>query len=428
MTEEKQFSKRKVVLQRDTLWLSGADIINLVFGIIIHVVLTRALLSDDYGLFVLLLDFFHVCVILVDLGLPTLIARDGGRLGTNLSNMLYRVTSIQGPLVIFISIIGAFLGIMLFGGWLKPAIILGLGAGIQVVAYTVRAGLRSLGEARWEAVVRIVDRGVVTILMLTWASNIEQFAIATAIGPLLAYGVALAIWYGKIRHELKEPRKPLPEIAGLDTGQLVKNGLPFLFASAALVISVRIEKLLLGILATPEDVAIFQVAWLGFMAGYGPILSLRAVLTSWFGEVRNDLEKLTHRYKRAFFTCGIAGLIGVGVGLLIGQIALEYLFPEYGELVGKPYLALLLAWLFHAVASPPLALIQVSEKPWNYTRILWVGIAVSAVASMYLIPTQSSAAMGASAAACFASLTVLSLAFSRVKSRLASPSNDMPMV
>ena len=32
---------RKVVPQRDTLWLSGADAINLVFGIIIHVVLTR---------------------------------------------------------------------------------------------------------------------------------------------------------------------------------------------------------------------------------------------------------------------------------------------------------------------------------------------------------------------------------------------------
>ena len=77
-------SDRKVVPQRDTLWLSSADAINLFFGIVIHVILTRRLLSDEYGTFILLLDFFHVCVILVDLGLPTLIGRDGDRLGSKL--------------------------------------------------------------------------------------------------------------------------------------------------------------------------------------------------------------------------------------------------------------------------------------------------------------------------------------------------------
>ena len=116
--------------QRDTLWLSGADAVNLLFGIVIHVVLTRALLSDEYGTFILLLDFFHVCVILVDLGLPTLIGRDGERLGSRLNRVLTKVSRIQASLLVVGCVVFAYVGFNLFGGWIAPAILLSLGAGL----------------------------------------------------------------------------------------------------------------------------------------------------------------------------------------------------------------------------------------------------------------------------------------------------------
>jgi O-antigen/teichoic acid export membrane protein len=419
--EETVRKPRKVSPHRDTLWLSGADAINLVFGIIIHVILTRSLLNDDYGTFVLLLDFFHVCVILVDLGLPTLIARDGGKLGTKLQNLLEQVFKIQSLSLIIVGLLAAFVGIKLFGGWIEAAIVLAIGAGLQVLAYSVRAGFRSLGEARLEAIIRIIDRGVVALLIITWADSISQFALATALGPLSALIIALILWNVKGRTNLKEPEAPLPVTANLDNKMLINTGLPFLFASAALIINVRIEKLLLGLLATPEDVAIYQIAWLGFIAGYGPILSLRAVLLSWFGEVRDDLEKLTLRYSRAFTACAILGPVGVGIGLLIGPLAITSLFPDYSEMVEKPFLILLLAWLFHTMATPSLALIQVGRKPWNYTRILWSGIAISTVACLFLITTQSNAVLGAANAACFASICVFTMAFTGVSFGWAAP-------
>lgn len=429
MAEAEEFSKRKVVPQRDTLWLSGADGINLVFGIIIHVILTRALLSDDYGTFVLLLDFFHVCVILVDLGLPTLIARDGARLGNNLGILTSRVISIQFPLMVMIGLLGAYAGVMMFGGWLVPAIFLAIAAGIQVITYSLRAGMRSLGEARWEAIIRVADRGIVALLMVSWANGtIEQFAQATLFGPVVALGITVLVWLLKVKPHLQEPEQPIPEIHAMRRQELVSTGLPFLFASAALVINVRIEKLLLGLFASPEDVAIFQIAWLGFIAGYGPILSLRAVLLSWFGEVRDDFEKLSHRYRQSSIVCVILCPIGIGIGMIVGPIAFETLFPDYVDVVNKPFLALLFAWLFHAIASPSLALIQVGEKPWNYTWILWAGISLSAAASLYLIPTQSNPAMGAALAACLASFFVFALAFYGVRIGWATPFNNRPMV
>ncbi len=416
---------RKVVPQRDTLWLSGADAINLVFGIIIHVILTRALLSDDYGTFVLLLDFFHICVILVDLGLPTLIARDGARLGNNLGSLTSRVISLQFPLMIMIGLVGAYIGVMMFGGWLVSALFLAIAAGLQVITYSLRAGMRALGEARWEAIVRVADRGVVALLMVCWANGtVEQFAQATLFGPIVALGITGLIWFRRIKPNLEEPSHSIPEINRMGMQELVNTGLPFLFASAALVINVRIEKLLLGLFASPEDVAVFQIAWLGFIAGYGPILSLRAVLLSWFGEVRDDFDKLSHRYRQSSIACVLLCPIGIGIGMVIGPIAFEALFPDYANVVNKPFLALLFAWLFHAMASPSLALIQVGEKPWNYTRILWAGIALSAAAGLYLIPTQSNSVMAAAVAACLASFFVFALSYYGVRSGWATPFKD----
>ena len=401
---------RKVVPQRDTLWLSGADAVNLFFGIVIHVILTRTLLSDEYGTFILLLDFFHVCVILVDLGLPTIIGRDGERLGSKLHVVLKKVSGIQAVIVVLGCGIFAYLGVFLFGGWIGPALILSFGAGILVLTYAHRAALRACGEARWEAIVRISDRGIVALLMTFWAQDLLQFAIATAIGPLLACIVAASAYWMKIAPQLDDPMEPIPDTAKMAGRQLVGTSLPFLFASAALVINVRVEKLLLGMLATPEDVAIFQIAWLGFIAGYGPILSLRAVLLSWFGEVRDDLDKMKHRYKLAFLSCAILCPIGALIGIGVGPFAFDALFSDYADVVVKPFRWLLLAWLFHAIASPSLALIQTSEKPWNYTRILWGGIVVSLLLCFYLISTQTDPVAGAVKAAAISSIFVFVIA------------------
>ena len=81
---------RRVRLERDTLWLSGADMAALLVGLAVHVVLTRTFADGDYGRWVLLLDLFYVTATIVDLGLPTLIGRDGERLGGAAHDLVHR--------------------------------------------------------------------------------------------------------------------------------------------------------------------------------------------------------------------------------------------------------------------------------------------------------------------------------------------------
>ena len=101
---------RRVRLERDTLWLSGADIAALLVGIAVHVVLTRTYTDGDYGRWVLLLDLYYVTSTLIDLGLPTLIGRDSERIGKMAHNLVHRTLRIQIRLTLPIILIGGFVG------------------------------------------------------------------------------------------------------------------------------------------------------------------------------------------------------------------------------------------------------------------------------------------------------------------------------
>ncbi len=101
---------RRVRLERDTLWLSAADMAALVVGIAVHVVLTQTFTGGDYGRWVLLLDLFYVTATIVDLGLPTLIGRDGERLGSSAHDLVHRCLQIQVRFALPIIALSGFIG------------------------------------------------------------------------------------------------------------------------------------------------------------------------------------------------------------------------------------------------------------------------------------------------------------------------------
>lgn len=401
---------RRVRLERDTLWLSAADMAALLVGIAVHVVLTQTFAHGDYGRWVLLLDLFYVTATIVDLGLPTLIGRDGERLGSNAQDLVHRCLRIQVRFALPIIIISGLLGWIWVGestAWLVASLILAFSACVQILTYAHRAALRALGESRQEAIVRFVDRGAtaIGILLAAWQFGAHPIALALATfaGPLGA--MFIAIWMGERRLSNVDGGIEL-ETSNAEGRALVNLGFPFLLAAVALVANVRIEKLMLGMLADTDSVEIFQIAWLAFIAGYAPILSIRAVMLSWFGEVRNDAGKLWHRAKRAAVIIGIASIPGFFIGGWIGVEALIRVFPDYTESTGV-FSWMLMAWVLALFASVPLTLIQVSERPLRYAALLWSGIIADLIACWILIPDSNNPAEQAAFAAIIGASVVL---------------------
>ena len=402
---------RRVRLERDTLWLSAADMAALLVGIAVHVVLTQTFTDGDYGRWVLLLDLFYVTATIVDLGLPTLIGRDGERLGSGAHDLVHRCLRIQIRFALPIIAISGILGWLWVGestAWLVASLILALSACVQILTYAHRAALRALGESRQEAIVRFVDRGVTAagIVLAAWQFGAHPIALALAtfFGPLGAMLIAIRLGEGRLASveggvELVTSKA--------EARQLVNLGLPFLFAAIALVANVRIEKLMLGLLSTTTSVEIFQIAWLAFIAGYAPILSIRAVMLSWFGEVRDDAEKMWYRAKRAAVIIGMASIPGFFVGGLVGMEALIRVFPDYADKATEVFSWMLIAWILALFASVPLTLVQVSERPLRYAAILWSGIVADLIACWVLIPDSHFPAERAAFAAIIGAAVVL---------------------
>ena len=402
---------RRVRLERDTLWLSTADMAALLVGIAVHVILTRTFTDGDYGRWVLLLDLFYVTATIVDLGLPTLIGRDGERLGGAGHDLVHRCLRIQIRFALPIIVISGLLGWIWIGdskSWLIASFILALSACVQILTYAHRAALRALGESRQEALVRFVDRGATAAGIVLAASQFGAhpiaLALATFVGPLGA--VLIAIWLGEQRLASATGGMEI-ETTTADGRKLIGLGAPFLLAAIALVANVRIEKLMLGSISTPIQVEIFQIAWLAFIAGYAPILSIRVVMLSWFGEVRDDTEKMWYRAKRSAMLIGVASIPGFFIGGLIGMEALMAVFPDYADEATVVFSWMLFAWIPALFASVPLTLVQVSDRPLRYAALLWYGIIADLIACWILIPESHNPAEQAAFAAIIGAAVVL---------------------
>ena len=402
---------RRVRLERDTLWLSGADMAALLVGLAVHVVLTQTFTDGDYGRWVLLLDLFYVTATIVDLGLPTLIGRDGERLGGAAHDLVHRCLRVQMRFALPIIAISGLLGWMWVGEsttWLVASLILALSACVQILTYAHRAALRALGESRQEALVRFVDRGAtavgIVLAAYQFGAHPIALALATFAGPLGAMFIAIRL--GEKRLGVVEGGVEL-ETSNAEGGGLITMGFPFLLAAIALVVNVRIEKLMLGLISSPMQVEIFQIAWLAFIAGYAPILSVRAVMLSWFGEVRDEAEKMWYRAKRAAVIIGAVSIPGFFIGGLIGMEALTAVFPDYAEKSKVVFSWMLFAWILALFASVPLTLVQVSEQPLRYAALLWAGIFADLIACWVLIPESSNPAEQAAFAAIIGAAVVL---------------------
>ena len=150
---------RSPQLGRDTAWLAASDLVAIIFGLMGQVLLTKALLQTEYGLFVILLDAFATLFILVDAGLPTLLNRDGARAPKHALSAAHRIMRLQAIIALPFIVVGLVSGHLLWSDippvliWICAAIML-----IQIATYPYRNLLRCLGEARLEGGVKMIER------------------------------------------------------------------------------------------------------------------------------------------------------------------------------------------------------------------------------------------------------------------------------
>ena len=410
---------------RDASWLVSADLVAVGLAFTGQIMLTHALLAEHYGWMVLAIDLYASLFLVVDLGLPTLLARDGTRAPSLVPAAVWRTYRWQlmaaAPFVLLALVLRPehWLNVDAPRGLLVLAALIAL---VHVASYAPRSGLRVLGEARLEAMTKVVERGVTVAAYaaLVWqgSTSATAFTAAFLLGALT--GWVLALWW------LMRTAPPSPgEVAWSRLGEawssprsLMMSALPFAITLGILPYVVRIEKFMVAASGGATLGAVFHVAQLAWLAGLVVPAAVRSALLPVLGAARH---RPTHHRREMHTAMDLCfGLLPFGLfgGYLIMRIfaplafPAEYLDGTHGASAVDVFTVLLAGWGLTLLATPTYTSLMAGPYPWRFTLFILLVLTAAVVLGYTLIvlgPAQPGHRLYAAAVASSLSAGVLLL-------------------
>ena len=404
---------------RDASWLVSADLLAVALAFIGQIILTHALLAEHYGWMVLAIDLYASLFLVVDLGLPTLLARDGTRAPSLVPAAVWRTYRLQAVAVLPFIVVAVLLRPESWLDVQAPVELLlaaSLIALVHVASYAPRSGLRVLGEARLEALTKVVERGLTVVLygLLAWqgSTSATAFTCAFLLGALAGWLLAL---YWVVKTAPATPSDVGWDALGsswTSTAQLVLSALPFAITLGILPYVVRIEKFMVAASGGAELGAVFHVAQLAWLAGLVVPAAVRAALLPVLGDARFNPMKHRKALNNAFDMC--FGLLPYGLfgGHLVVTVFAPIAFPEvyldgtYGASAIDVFTVLLAGWGMTLLATPTYTALMAGERPWRFTLfIALVLLAATALGAVLVLNGSSDPGQKLYAAAAASSLS-----------------------
>ena len=384
---------------RDSAWLAGADLVAVFLALFGQVVLTRALWTESYGLYIIALDVFATLFLVIDLGLPTLLARDGPNAPHRIWPSILRIYNLQFKAAIPFLLLALVLFPSIDSNWTSHLPVMSICALIaltHIASYAPRSGLRAAGEARLEAWTKVLERAVTTAAYLSLyalgITSVVGYASAFLFGALT--GFILALWWVRRTVRIYDGKQGDQGDLGvdwIDNRTLMLQALPFAITLGVLPYVVRIEKFIIGFEMGVDSAALFHVAQLAWLAGLVVPQALRAALLPVLGKARFSPSLFRREMNASLDIC--LGLLPIGVfaGAFIVKVFLPFAFPSQytdgslGASAVDLFMVLLLGWCFTLLATPTYTALQAGLRPWRFTFFISVVVLFAALLGFFLI-------------------------------------------
>ena len=377
---------RRPKLARDTVWLASSDGLAIIFGLIGQVILAKALLQSEYGLLVVILDAFATMYILIDAGLPTIIARDVPRNPGASRKAVRRVLKLQALIAIPFLLGSAIVSKAIWDdaplGLLLACALVAFG---HIMSYPHKAMLRALGEARIESVLKLLERVITTGLY--WVFLVNDYNSPTIYACGFSIGVFISLigtfWIGE--RYARDGSGDLPPDWDSNKTLLI-SALPFAVTLGILPYVTKLEKFLLAGLSSYDDVSLYHVAQLAWIAGLMLPQAMRAALLPYLGEARDDPVKFSHRMLIAHHWTIVLLPVGLIAGHLIVSFSIPRLFDSnYSDAV-EVFDILLAGWAMTLLAIPWYVALQAGHNPWRFTSLIALVVLSAGISGWALIP------------------------------------------
>ncbi len=389
---------RELNMGRDSGWLIGADIIAVFLALVGQVVLTRALITEDYGFFVIALDLFATAFLVIDLGLPTILTRDGAKSVNHIWPAIMRIYRLQFLCMLPFLLITIIVMATTLEGWdehfLTVIICLSI-ALAHIFTYAPRSGLRAAGYAWMEAWTKVIERFITMsgylILYQLGSNSVESYAIAFLIGALCGLFSALIFANLSLKTNTNQDGLSCLGDCWIDNKALIIQSLPFAITLAVLPYVIRIEKFIVAGSMGVESAAILHVAQIAWLAGLVVPQAMRAALLPILGKYRNDQEQFEIVIEKSLDMC--FGLLPVGLfgGAFLISNLLPIAFPEQyidgslGASAVDLFMILLLGWCLTLLATPTYTALQAGKNPWLFTIFIGAVVVFAGIIGIVLI-------------------------------------------
>ena len=237
---------RRPKLARDTVWLASSDGLAIIFGLIGQIILAKALLQSDYGLLVVILDAFATMYILIDAGLPTILARDVPRSPGASKRAVRRILKLQAMIAVPFVTISAIASSMIWDD-APVALLLACGAVAlgHIMSYPHRSMLRALGEARIESMLKLIERIVTTFLYWVFLTKGYESPTVYAFGFSIGVFISLIGIFLVGERYAREDGSDLPPEWNSNKSLFI-SALPFAITLGILPYVTKLEKFLLA--------------------------------------------------------------------------------------------------------------------------------------------------------------------------------------
>jgi O-antigen/teichoic acid export membrane protein len=433
MEESTIKANRLPKMGRDSAWLAGADLIAVFLALFGQVVLTRALWTESYGLYIIALDVFATLFLVIDLGLPTLLARDGPNAPHRIWSAIMRIYKLQLKAAVPFLLLAIIVSPLIDSNWTSHLPVMSICALIaftHIASYAPRSGLRAAGEARLEAWTKVLERAITTAAYLSLyalgITSVVGYASAFLFGALS--GFLLALWLVKRTVRVYEGHNGVQGDLGdawLDNRTLMMQALPFAITLGVLPYVVRIEKFIISVELGVDSAALFHVAQLAWLAGLVVPQALRAALLPVLGKARFSPSHFGREMNASLDICFGLLPFGIFAGAFITKGFLPFAFPSQytdgslGASAVDLFMILLLGWCFTLLATPTYTALQAGLRPWLFTFFIGLVVAFAALLGFLLIGWQAplgtgqglyAAAMASTLSAVFAFLLSIHLA------------------
>ena len=399
---------RRPKLARDTVWLASSDGLAIIFGLIGQVILAKALLQSDYGLLVVILDAFATMYILIDAGLPTLIARDVPRNPGASRIAVRRVLKLQALIAIPFLFGSAIVSTTIWDDvpveLLFACALIAFG---HIMSYPHKAMLRALGEARIESILKLIERIITTGLYYVFLVNDYDSPAIYAFGFSIGVFISLigTLWIGE--RLAKDGDGDLPSEWNSNKTLLI-SALPFAVTLGILPYVTKLEKFLLAGLSSYDDVSLYHVAQLAWIAGLMLPQAMRAALLPYLGEARDNPIKFSNRMLIAHHWTIVLLPIGLIAGHAIVSFSIPRFFDSNYEDAVQVFDVLLSGWAMTLLAIPWYVALQAGHNPWRFTTLIALVVTAAGVSGWVLIPHYG--VMGAAWASVIGCCIMLSFA------------------